>query len=190
MAVSKRLRYEVLRRDGFTCRYCGLRSDRGLVTDHVLPVALGGYDVAENLVACCKDCNEGKAASNPDEPLVQDVSQDAFRWAVARRRVAAQMEAENTFGYEAGQLLQLWNNLVRSLCRSVTAAAPPDAYHTIRSWLVTGLPDTIIADAMELTLSRQTVYDSGAWRYFCKIVWDQVRELETRAFGLIQRGEV
>ena len=39
MAVTKRTRYEVMRRDNFTCRYC--RSTEGeLTVDHVTPVAL------------------------------------------------------------------------------------------------------------------------------------------------------
>lgn len=43
MAVSKRLRFEVLKRDNYTCRYCRA-SDGELTIDHVTPVALGGTD--------------------------------------------------------------------------------------------------------------------------------------------------
>ncbi len=61
MAVSKRTRFEVLRRDNFTCRYC--RSTEGALTiDHVIPVALGGTDDPDNLVAACHDCNAGKGS--------------------------------------------------------------------------------------------------------------------------------
>ena len=56
MAVSKRTRFEVLRRDNHTCRYCGQSApDVKLTVDHVLPVALGGHDDPTNLVAACKD---------------------------------------------------------------------------------------------------------------------------------------
>lgn len=58
MAVSKRLRYEILRRDNHTCRYCGATApDVKLTVDHVVPVALGGSDVPTNLVAACDACN-------------------------------------------------------------------------------------------------------------------------------------
>ena len=81
MAVSKRLRYEILRRDNHTCRYCGAAApDVKLTVDHVVPVALGGTDVAENLVAACGPCNAGKSSSSPDAPIVTDVQQDALRW--------------------------------------------------------------------------------------------------------------
>ncbi|AWN05089.1 HNH endonuclease [Gordonia phage Easley] len=40
MAVSKRLRYEILRRDNHTCRYCGATApDVPLTVDHVVPVS-------------------------------------------------------------------------------------------------------------------------------------------------------
>lgn len=51
MAISKRLRFEILLRDGFACRYCGIRAQESpLVIDHVTPRALGGTDAIDNLV--------------------------------------------------------------------------------------------------------------------------------------------
>ena len=87
VAVTKRTRYEVMRRDNFTCRYCR-SSDGELTVDHVTPVALGGDDRPENLVSCCKDCNSGKASSAPDAALVADVSDDAIRWSGAMESAA------------------------------------------------------------------------------------------------------
>ncbi|MFF0055622.1 HNH endonuclease [Streptomyces microflavus] len=64
MAVSKRLRYEILRRDRFTCRYCGASApDAPMRVDHVTPVALGGTDHPSNLVAACEPCNSGKTST-------------------------------------------------------------------------------------------------------------------------------
>ena len=62
MSVSKALRFEVLRRDKLTCRYCGLTaSEAELHVDHIHPKTLGGTDTLDNLVTACKDCNIGKA---------------------------------------------------------------------------------------------------------------------------------
>jgi hypothetical protein len=93
MAVSKRLRYEVLRRDGHACRYCGNTAPAvPLTVDHVIPVALGGQDAPENLVTACSACNAGKSSSSPDAPLVANVADDALRWAAAMEK-AAQLAA-------------------------------------------------------------------------------------------------
>lgn len=84
MSVSKRLRYEVLRRDNHACRYCGATAPGvKLVVDHVIPQALGGSDAPTNLVASCADCNAGKTSSMPNAMVVADVDQGTFRRAAA-----------------------------------------------------------------------------------------------------------
>lgn len=63
--VKPRLRFLVMRRDEFRCRYCGARGggEHGkLVVDHVVPVAAGGRTQLDNLVTACEWCNSGKAA--------------------------------------------------------------------------------------------------------------------------------
>lgn len=72
--VPKHVRFEVLRRDGFRCRYCGAVPDETqLVVDHVHPVKYGGSNAPENLVAACADCNGGKNARLLDDPPAPDV---------------------------------------------------------------------------------------------------------------------
>ena len=87
MAISKRLRFEILRRDGFKCVYCGAApSENELHVDHVVPVALGGDDAPGNLVACCVDCNIGKASTSADAPPdLPDNYQTAVEEAAALR---------------------------------------------------------------------------------------------------------
>jgi 5-methylcytosine-specific restriction endonuclease McrA len=39
-SISKKIRFEVFKRDSFTCQYCGSKSpDVTLVIDHIMPVA-------------------------------------------------------------------------------------------------------------------------------------------------------
>lgn len=58
------LRFAVLHRDGFRCRYCGRGEPDGvkLHLDHLVPVAAGGRSEIDNLVVACQDCNLGKSA--------------------------------------------------------------------------------------------------------------------------------
>lgn len=63
LALNRR---NVLRRDGFTCQYCGKRSGN-LTIDHVLPRSRGGRDAWENLVAACHACNTRKGDRTPTE---------------------------------------------------------------------------------------------------------------------------
>lgn len=61
-AISKKLRFEVFKRDNFTCQYCGKSApDVVLHLDHINPVAKGGGPDILNLVTSCADCNSGKS---------------------------------------------------------------------------------------------------------------------------------
>ncbi len=57
---------EILRRDHYTCQYCG-RSSPQLTVDHVIPRHRGGQHTWENLVAACPACNRRKGNRTPAE---------------------------------------------------------------------------------------------------------------------------
>ena len=91
MTVSRRLRFEIFRRDDYTCKYCGaspaVTKDVELTVDHVIPVTLGGGDEPTNLATACQPCNAGKSSIPPDAELVEDVASDALRWKRATENV-------------------------------------------------------------------------------------------------------
>jgi len=63
------LRFSVLERDGFQCQFCGTKApDAELHVDHLTPISAGGSDQMDNLVAACKECNQGKGARLLSEP--------------------------------------------------------------------------------------------------------------------------
>lgn len=60
--LSKSIRFEVFKRDSFTCQYCGAKApDVILEVDHIKPVAKGGTNDILNLITSCRDCNRGKS---------------------------------------------------------------------------------------------------------------------------------
>lgn len=61
IGLSKKTRFEVFKRDSFTCQYCGrMAPDIILEVDHINPVVNGGDNNIMNLVTSCYDCNRGK----------------------------------------------------------------------------------------------------------------------------------
>ena len=57
-AIPKSVRFEVFKRDKFTCQYCGASApDVILEIDHIRPVSKGGTNDILNLVTACRDCN-------------------------------------------------------------------------------------------------------------------------------------
>lgn len=105
MPISKGLRYQVLQRDRFTCRYCGARPPKAvLVIDHVIPRKRGGKDDLSNLTTACDDCNAGKSASMPEPWLVTEVLEAAATWApVPNPGDGLELSAD-----ELGQLAEEW----------------------------------------------------------------------------------
>jgi len=58
--ISTFSKRNVLKRDRYTCQYCGKQS-RDLTIDHVLPKSRGGTTVWTNVVTACEECNRSKA---------------------------------------------------------------------------------------------------------------------------------
>jgi 5-methylcytosine-specific restriction endonuclease McrA len=60
-AMTKKMRYEILKRDNYTCQLCGRKAPEVILeVDHKQPVALGGKTVPDNLWTLCRDCNRGR----------------------------------------------------------------------------------------------------------------------------------
>lgn len=62
--ITHKLRFEILERDNYRCRYCGAspKDDESikLEIDHIVPLDRGGTNDRDNLVTSCWQCNEGK----------------------------------------------------------------------------------------------------------------------------------
>lgn len=67
-AQWKKIRLRILMRDGYECYWCGMDAD---TVDHIIPVAKGGLDIDDNLVAACRKCNFSKRDKLPDEFIME-----------------------------------------------------------------------------------------------------------------------
>lgn len=83
MSISKRSRFEIFKRDSFTCQYCGKKPPQAILeVDHILPRCEGGSNLKSNLVTACFDCNRGKAGitlDNYSEPLSAVIQKEKER---------------------------------------------------------------------------------------------------------------
>ncbi len=63
--LTAKQRYEILKRDNFTCRYCGRKPPEVVLNvDHIISVYDGGTNEPSNLTASCEPCNKGKGSDS------------------------------------------------------------------------------------------------------------------------------
>lgn len=179
--LSKRLRYEVLRRDGFRCRYCGAEpGERALQIDHVIPEALGGKNEPANLVTACEPCNSGKTSTTPDAPLVDEVAEGALRWAAAMLAAAALKEKEIADRRSRNDwFLEVWNGYKYDDGKAVPL--PSDWSDAVTRLETSGLTYLLFEEAVEVTMRAQKVLPDNRFRYFCGVAWNMVTALQEKA---------
>ena len=193
MALSKRLRFEILRRDNHACRYCGAGAPEvNLTVDHVVPSALGGSDEPDNLVAACRDCNSGKTSVPADAAVVEDVRQDAVRWARAMERAAVVQGEKEALQSSLFAVAVAWweeNDNWSNVGSRSWMGRPNDWASTIRGFLSQGFtPEALVANA-ETAYGNARVPMNQIWRYFCGICWRQLRERQEIAHALLADEE-
>ncbi len=67
-SISKKTRFEVFKRDFFTCQYCNSKPPKvPLEIDHIVPVSKGGKHHIDNFITACFDCNRGKSNIELDQ---------------------------------------------------------------------------------------------------------------------------
>lgn len=164
--ISKRLRFEVFKRDEFTCQYCGNHPPEVVLeVDHIKPVAEGGTNDLYNLVTACFGCNRGKA----DVPLssVPD-SLSAKAADVAERE-------EQIQGYY--EIMQARQERLEEETWKIIHILHPKAKTFRRDWFLSirkfleQLDFYTVYNAMENAVAKKPYSERQAFLYFCGTCW-------------------
>jgi Restriction endonuclease len=176
-SLSVRIRFEVFKRDDFTCSYCGRRSpDVVLEVDHIVPVVAGGQDDPINLTTSCWECNRGKSAVLLNQVITGEDPHDRAVMLLERER---QLEEYNTVleqirerrEAETWALVRHWKTEQGYTDHEdLTTIARPDY-----QWLFNALewcPREVIMRFMDLALQRRMTKNlkyvaacARNWRY-------------------------
>lgn len=170
--TSKKLRFEVFKRDEFRCVYCGATPSEDVILecDHVIAVAEGGQTHIDNLVTACRSCNRGKGAT-PLTAIPQGLEDKAVEIAEREAQVRAyyaileakkERKDQEIWGI-ADVFMERWRE--DSILRTQLAS--------IRSFL-DRLDYFEVLEAMEIACDKK--YSKGpAFRYFCGICWRKIK---------------
>lgn len=173
-STGKKLRFEVFKRDGFVCQYCGRNPPAViLVADHVTPVAEGGKTDIDNLVTACESCNQGKGA-RPLTSIPESLSSKSQRVAEAEEQIrgyqeimrgrADRIESEM---WEVAEIL--WPGCGDRGAKKADLASIKRFVEKIGVMECLTVAESAVARGF---------YANRMFRYFCGGCWARVRELE------------
>jgi hypothetical protein len=171
--ISKRVRFEVFKRDGFVCQYCGATPPKVILhIDHIHPVVDGGSNHIDNLITACEPCNLGKGAvqlSDVPKSLKDKAGEIAER--------EDQIKGYNDVLMARARRLEndCWHVVQR-----LEFDVPQESYsrrrlQSIRRFLEI-LPLSEVLDAAMIVSSKWSVMSERAFKYFCGVCWKKIRE--------------
>ena len=168
-AISKKLRFEVFKRDSFTCQYCGATPPQAILeVDHIDPIALGGGNDIDNLTTACFPCNRGKR-DNPLTSVPQSLADKAAE--VAERE-------EQLAGYQA--ILRARRERIEDDVWTVfdrwggQTKTSHERFNSVKRFIeMLGLDEVL--DAVDITLAKGFSNHNGEFKYFCGVCWKKAR---------------
>ncbi len=172
-ALSKKTRFEIFKRDGFVCQYCGSHPPSVILhVDHIIPVAGGGVNDMDNLITACEACNQGKSARS-----LSDIPQSLKEKSLLIKEREAQIN-----GYQ-----ELINQTRMRIEREVSMVC--DLYerleegYTLTEKSLMSVKRFIeligvypVLGAMETAYTMTSVRKANKFRYFCGICWNLIRD--------------
>lgn len=172
-AISKKTRFEVFKRDGFMCCYCGAHPPSVVLeVDHIKAVANGGDNEIDNLITACFDCNRGKS-DRPLDAVPATLAEKSARLAEAE----AQLE-----GYQ--DLQSAKRERIESECWRVAdilldhfrkEGINKGHFQGIKTF-VNRLGVMEVIESVEIAIGAKPYSYSSCFRYFCGICWNKIRE--------------
>lgn len=173
MAITKKIRFEVFKRDGFKCAYCGKTPPQvTLEVDHIDPKSKGGKDDINNLLTSCFDCNRGKRdiplskipsklSDNLEILKEQEYQLKEYRKFIKKiqTRINKDVEDINVIYKEAYPGWEFSNNFKEISLKRFLGL----------------LPKNEIEDALRLAIARKGKRRDFVTQYFCGICWHKIR---------------
>lgn len=181
MAVGQRLRFEIFKRDEFTCQYCG-RTPPAVVLncDHVVPVSGDGTDDPLNLITSCWDCNIGKSnvpLSQVPRPIGEQLEEATERRLQVNALNEFLMEQRAAVDTQVKQLGIYFYNLMASDRDRDQWVFPNDRAASIRTFLK-HLTYAEILEAMDIATKIRASLNNNEkrWKYLCGVCWGKINE--------------
>lgn len=181
MGISRRLRFEVFKRDNFTCKYCGRKSPEVVLElDHIIPKSKGGKSDEINLITSCFECNRGKGNLNLSERIIgEDPYDKAIEILEKERQLAEYNEVikkqNERIDEDIEFFIEYWNAEFSSYFK--------DEWIISLKYFLKNISIHRLIENVEFAYlkCRGAKYDckthflTNMFKYFCGICWKQIK---------------
>lgn len=177
--IGKKMRFEIMKRDGFACIYCGRKPPEvSLEIDHVVAIATNGAHHPSNMVTACCDCNRGKGKRSLTDipaPLAGQIEQAAETRKKLEEHQKVLREIEALEEEDTWKIL----NLLQLKELEETGSISKDWFCGV-SRLMQRVDREVLFDLAANTGSNHPLRRGDRSRFltFCKAAWNIVREGE------------
>ena len=174
MSITKKMRFEVFKRDGFRCAYCGRTPPVvTLEVDHIQPKSRGGKNDINNYITACFDCNRGKRDIPLDKipPLLSqniEVLKEKETQLKEYRRFIEKVERREKKDIE--DISQIYRDSYPEYDFSDNFK-----YVSIRKFIQL-LPKHEVMDSLRKAVSKFSYNKEDATKYFCGICWRKIKD--------------
>ena len=170
--ISKRIRFEVFKRDGFRCQYCGaVPPSVTLEIDHIIPVSKRGTNNIENLVTSCWACNSGKSdkdLTSIPKSINFDVESIKERHQQYKEYQKYISSMDDLFDKDIQIIGDVYSKCFPNYCLSEHFKNS-----SVKNFVsALGFKNTY--DAMVRACATVS-YSEGATKYFCGICWNMIK---------------
>lgn len=176
MSASKKIRFEIFKRDGFKCAYCG-KSPPAVVleVDHIEPKAKGGKDDINNYITACFDCNRGKR----DIPLEKIPAQLQENLEVLREQEAQLKEYRRFIAKIEKRLTDDFDEINNIYSENYPEWEFSDQFKNVslRRFLQL-LPKHRVIEALNIAITKWPNNKDRVIPYFCGVCWNMIRGTE------------
>ncbi len=171
--ISKKLRFEVFKRDLFTCIYCGSKPPSVVLEiDHLLPVSKGGTNSIDNLVCSCFNCNRGKSNKElTSVPASLVVDNEMIKEKVLQYKEYAKylkqlevIKAENV-----NMIENIYSSIYTEYCFS-------NKFKMSVMRFIDSLGFSEVYEAMNIACAKRGLNSNTTLTYFCGICWTKIKE--------------
>jgi hypothetical protein len=169
--LTKKIRFDVFKRDLFTCQYCSAKPPKvPLEVDHIIPIKNGGLNDFENLITSCFDCNRGKGARELTLMPVSTVEK-MERLSIAQEQYKQfkkiLLAEKKIIDSQVAAIDKIYSSCYEGWCLN-------DRFKLQIKQFIIKIGFEEVEEAMEIACLK--ISDSSkAIKYFCGIVWNKIK---------------